>query len=69
MEWNVQESAKKTTNNFLKTISLLFGVLLLVALIITAIPKNLYSQVFTGNPIFDPLIGSVLVVLLQEASD
>lgn len=39
-------------------VPILVGVLLLVALITTTNPKSFYPKIFTGNPFFDPLLGS-----------
>ncbi len=39
---------------------LILGTISLIALINTIIPKTFYSKVFTGNPMLDPLIGSVV---------
>lgn len=54
-----KKAAKKTFNNFKKTMPMIAGVLLLVALITQAVPKSLYPKIFTENPILDPLIGSL----------
>ena len=32
---------------------------MLVALVLVVVPKSLYTKIFTGNPIFDPLIGAI----------
>lgn len=53
-----KKAAKKTFKNFKQTIPILLGVLLLVALIVSVVPKSLYPEIFTGNPFLDPLIGS-----------
>lgn len=39
---------------------ILAGVLMLLALVFTLIPKDLYQRIFTGNQIIDPLIGATL---------
>lgn len=54
-----KKAGKKTLRNFKKTIPLLLGVLLLVALITTVVPRSVYPKIFTNNPVLDPLIGSV----------
>lgn len=53
-----KKAAKKTFKNFKKTIPILLGVLLLVSLFVSIVPKSLYPEIFTGNSFFDPLIGS-----------
>lgn len=56
----VRESLKKTVNSFRTFIPILLGVLLLISLITTAIPKEFYGRIFTDNLIADSLIGSVV---------
>ena len=46
-------------NNMKMSIPILLGVLLLVGLINTLVPKAFFSRVFTGNRLLDPLIGAV----------
>jgi len=46
-------------NNLKMSIPILLGVLLLIGLINTIVPKALFSRVFTGNRVLDPLIGAV----------
>jgi len=41
------------------SIPILLGVLLLIGLINTLVPKAFFSRVFTGNRVLDPLIGAV----------
>lgn len=54
-----KKALKKTFRSFRKTVPILLGVLLLVALITTAVPKSFYTRIFTENSILDPIIGSV----------
>jgi len=56
---HTKQAAIKTINSFKQTFPILIGVLLFVALIITAIPKSFYTKIFTGNTITDPLIGAI----------
>lgn len=56
----IRQSSRKTAGNFIQTIPLLAGVLLLISLAITLIPKNIYQRVFTGKPVLDPLLGASL---------
>ena len=50
---------KKTSNNFKKTIPILFGVVLLIAFITTAIPSYVYGKLFTGVKIIDSFLGTL----------
>ncbi len=54
-----RESATKTWNSFVQNIPILLGMLLLISLFIKAVPKSLYSSVFTGNLLLDPLLGAI----------
>ena len=54
-----KQAAVKTVNSFKQTFPIFIGVILLVALIITVIPKNVYAKIFIGNQVSDPLIGAV----------
>jgi len=38
---------------------MILGVIMLVALFITAVPKSFYNIIFTGNKIIDPLLGAI----------
>ncbi len=46
-------------NNLKMSVPILAGVLLLVGLINTAVPKDLFAKIFTGEPFLDPIIGAV----------
>ncbi len=46
-------------NNLKMSVPILLGVLLLIGLITTLVPKAFFSRVFTGNRVLDPLIGAV----------
>ncbi|MCD6127481.1 MAG: hypothetical protein J7J21_03795 [Methanomicrobia archaeon] len=59
MRKEIRESAVKTLNNFKQSFPILIGVLLLMSLLITAIPKEYYAKVFTGNSIVDLFAGAV----------
>lgn len=56
----VKESFIKTLKSFKQIIPMILGVVALVALFITAVPKSFYSIIFTGNKIIDPLLGATL---------
>ena len=46
-------------NNLKMSLPILLGVLLLIGLITTLVPKAFFARVFTGNRVLDPLIGAV----------
>ena len=46
-------------NNLKMSVPILLGVLMLIGLITTLVPKAFFSRVFTGNRVLDPLIGAV----------
>lgn len=54
-----KKAFKRLLNNLNKSIPILLGVMLLVGLVQSLIPKNFFTKVFTGNRIIDPLIGAV----------
>ncbi len=56
----MKKALVKTLNNFKQTLPIILGVLLLVSLAITAIPKTFYASVFSGNKFIDPLLGALL---------
>ena len=50
----------KTAQSFRRSMPILLGVLMLLSLASTLIPKSLYGRIFTGNQIIDPLIGAAV---------
>jgi len=50
----------KTLNSFKQFLPIIIGILLLMGLVITIIPKEFYAAVFSGNKFLDPLIGALL---------
>ena len=50
----------KTVQSFTRSLPILLSVLMLLSLASTLIPKSLYSKIFTGNQIIDPLIGALV---------
>ena len=60
MNKNTKQATVKTFNNIKLVIPILSGVLLLVGLIDTIIPKNFYQKIFTNHPLFDSFIGATL---------
>lgn len=57
---SVKNSFLKTAKSFKNFLPVIFGVLLLVSLLVTLIPKSFYSKLFTGNMATDSLLGAVL---------
>lgn len=55
----IQKAAKQTLNALKRSVLILISVLLLIALFINAVPKDFYSKIFTGNNIFDSLLGAI----------
>jgi uncharacterized membrane protein YraQ (UPF0718 family) len=53
-------SLKKTATSFASVFPILIGVMLLISLILVLVPPSLYGAVFTGDEIFDPLIGAMI---------
>lgn len=60
MNSTLRISVKKTLKGFIQVIPVLLGVLLLVSLAVTAIPKEYYTTVFSGNNATDSVAGAVL---------
>jgi uncharacterized membrane protein YraQ (UPF0718 family) len=56
----IKQALLKTLNSFKQSLPILMGVLLLIALINTLIPKNIYAKIFTGNTFIDPFIGALM---------
>ncbi len=56
----VKKSLTKTLNGFKRFLPVIFGVLLLISLLVTIIPKEFYSKLFTGNIILDSLLGAIV---------
>lgn len=46
-------------NNIKMSVPILLGVLLLLGLVNTLVPKEFFSRIFTGNKVLDPLIGAL----------
>ncbi len=55
----LKKAARGLLNNIKMSIPVLTGVLLLAGLINTAVSKELFARIFTGNTFLDPFIGSV----------
>ncbi len=58
MNERFKEAAIKSARSLYKAVPILLGILILVSIANVAIPKNLYSRVFSGNFILDPIVGA-----------
>lgn len=57
---SLRQSAIKTLRSFCQLVPLILGVILLISLISTLIPKSSYTLVFRNNQLLDPIIGSLI---------
>jgi len=55
----IKQAGLKTLSSFKQSIPVLMGVILLIALINTIVPKDIYARVFTGNAFIDSFIGAL----------
>jgi hypothetical protein len=55
---SLKQAFLKTIQSFERSLPILLGILMLLSLASATIPKSLYSAIFTGNQIVDPLIGA-----------
>ena len=58
------DAVKKAAKGIWSAVPIITGVVLLVGLLVSAIPKEFYTSVFTKNPIIDSLIGSAIGSIL-----
>jgi uncharacterized membrane protein YraQ (UPF0718 family) len=56
----LKQAFLKTVQSFRRSLPILLGVLMLLSLAFTLIPKSMYGKIFTGNRIIDPLIGAAV---------
>ena len=56
----LKQAFLKTARSLTRSLPILLGVLMLLSLVFTLIPKSLYGKIFTGNRIIDPLIGAAV---------
>jgi len=54
-----KKAGRALINNSKMSLPILIGVLLLIGLLNTAIPKDFFSKIFIGSKLFDPLIGAL----------
>lgn len=64
MSKNLKDSVSKSAKSLGNTTPVLAGVVLLVGLANTLIPKSLYSKVFSSNLLLNSIIGSALGSIL-----
>ena len=55
-----RDALSKTLQSIKRSLPILIGVLMLLALGITVIPGDLYGRIFTGNHLIDPFIGAAV---------
>ena len=55
---NIKPSFIKSFRGFSRMLPMIFGVALLASLFVVVFPKSFYQKIFTGNTIFDPIIGA-----------
>lgn len=60
----ILNSMKKSGKSLYNALPVLLGVILLVSLANAVVPKALFSAIFTGNYILDPLVGGILGSIL-----
>ncbi|MGM0629314.1 MAG: permease [Patescibacteria group bacterium] len=56
----VKNAFFKTLKSFGQFMPIVLGSIMLVSILITIIPKDLYTKVFTGNELIDSLLGSAI---------
>lgn len=60
MKSRAVEAINKAAKGIWSAVPIITGVILLVGLLMSAVPKEFYSAVFTKNPLFDSIIGSAI---------
>ena len=55
----LRDAGKSLLNNLKMSIPILLGVLLLVGLVNTAVPRAFFTRIFTGSLLLDPFIGAI----------
>ena len=61
---HLKESIVKAARGLGNSVPMLLGVILLISLVNTLIPFSFYKDVFTGNMITDPVLGTALGSIL-----
>lgn len=57
---NIKKALDGTLRNFKQILPVILGVIMLVSLSISLVPKSFYASIFTGNKVVDPLLGAVI---------
>lgn len=56
----IKKTFLKTLNSFGQFLPIVLGSIMLVSIMVTLIPKDFYTKIFTGNELIDSFLGSVL---------
>jgi uncharacterized membrane protein YraQ (UPF0718 family) len=56
----IKKTFLKTLNSFGQFLPIVIGSIMLVSIMVTLIPKDFYTKIFTGNELIDSFLGSVL---------
>jgi len=56
----MKQAVIKSANNFKKIFPMMLGTILLISLIYSLTPQNIYSTIFRNNLIIDPVIGALI---------
>jgi len=56
---DIKQATKKAGKSLLFSFPIFLGILILIGIVTTFLPKTIYAQIFTGNLFFDPFIGSL----------
>jgi len=64
MERNFREAVIKSARALWKATPILLGIIMLIGLVNAIIPKEVYSTIFSGNYLLDPIIGSAIGSIL-----
>ncbi|MFC1685624.1 hypothetical protein ACFLZZ_01220 [Nanoarchaeota archaeon] len=59
-ETTIKGSLLNSLRGIANSLPILFGVILLIGILSNLLTKDIYANIFTGNLLFDPLIGSVI---------
>lgn len=56
----IKEAFLRTLKSFGQFLPIVLGSIMLVSMMITLIPKEFYTKIFTGNELVDSFLGSIL---------
>jgi hypothetical protein len=57
---NKKQALIKTIDSFKNFLPVILGTVLIIGIFLSAIPKNLYGQIFTQNNLFDSMVGGII---------